>query len=116
MNTISDYLIWLLVVHLIADWIFQNDWMAKNKDSLRHPAAWVHGAIHLVASWFVVSFPYALVIAVSHILIDTRKPLNWWRKFYRQTVEGEAAFHVAIWGDQVTHIIVIALVAFIHGG
>lgn len=115
MDSISDYLIWLIVAHLIADWIFQNDWMAKYKVSLLHPAAWVHGAIHLAACLFVVSLPYALLIAVLHMLIDTRIPLQWWQKFYRQTVDGDAALHVAIWGDQVAHIAVIALVVLIHG-
>ena len=28
-----------LVAHLAADWVLQNDWMVRNKLSLRHPAA-----------------------------------------------------------------------------
>jgi hypothetical protein len=34
------------VAHLVADWLLQNNWMAKNKSSLVHPAAWVHALIH----------------------------------------------------------------------
>ena len=33
-----------LVAHLVADWLLQNDWMAHQKTSLSHSAAWVHGA------------------------------------------------------------------------
>ena len=37
------------VAHLVADWLFQNDWIARNKISLRHPAAWIHAAIRALA-------------------------------------------------------------------
>jgi hypothetical protein len=105
-----------LVWHWFADWILQNDWMAKYKVSLLHPASWVHSGIHLLGLLFI--FPawwMAVLIAITHILIDTRVPLVWWRKFYRQTTEGPVAIDVAIWGDQVCHYTVLALAALIVG-
>lgn len=57
---------------------------------------------------------FALFIGVTHLLIDTRVPLIWWRKFYRQTTEGVFAIHVAIWEDQVAHIAIIALAAWLQ--
>ena len=98
-----------IVLHLIADWIFQNDWIARNKSSLLHPAAWVHGFIHL--AFLVALFPplIAIAIAASHVLIDTRSPVKIWQRLYRQTTEGEYAIHVAIWLDQVFHIAILAL-------
>ena len=98
-----------IVLHLVADWIFNNDWMSRNKANLRHPAAWVHGLIHFIVMLLVFQWWVALIIAVTHMLIDTRKPLMWWRKFFKQTTEGEAAIHVAFWGDQVLHMAIIAL-------
>lgn len=98
-----------IVAHLIADWIFQNHWMAMNKGKLTHPAAWVHGGIHFIAMLFVFSFPIALAIAITHMLIDTRKPVQWWQSVYKQTTEGAYALPVSIWLDQVFHITVIAL-------
>ena len=98
------------VAHLIADWLFQNHWMANKKTSLTHPAAWAHGAIHFVAMLFVFSWPIALALALAHMLIDTRSPLAWWRKVYRQTtidMHEHAGWHVAIWGDQVAHVVVL---------
>lgn len=103
------------VMHLIADWILQNDWMANHKVNLNHPAPWTHGAIQLVAMRRVFSFPVALALAIVHLLIDTRKPLVWWRRVYRQTtieMHEYAGWHVAIWGDQVVHIVCIALAAW----
>jgi len=102
-------LIEAICLHLIADWIFQNDWMAKNKGSLAHPAAWVHGGIHFLAMLILFAPMVAGAIALVHMLIDTRKPLGGWSKFYRQTTEGEYAIHVSIWLDQVAHIVVLYL-------
>ena len=124
-------LLWGVVVHLVADWLLQNHWMATYKTSLKHPAAWVHSAIHFAGALLVFHPLAALFIFVTHILIDTRIPLRWWRGFYQQTggevtrtsddgsrwvevvggVENRAGLHVAMWGDQVAHIAVIAIAA-----
>ena len=45
-----------LVAHLVADWLLQNDWMALNKMNLRHPAGWVHAAIHGVLLGFALGW------------------------------------------------------------
>ncbi len=98
------------VIHLVADWLLQNRWMTNNKVSVRHPAAWVHGAIHTVGMLLVFSWPIALALGAAHMLLDLRFPLVWWRGVFRQTQDGPVALHVAIWGDQVAHIACIALV------
>lgn len=110
----TSLLLWGIVSHLIADWLLQNDWMAKNKVNLLHPAAWVHGAIHFVVMLFVFIWPLALFIAVLHIIVDERTILRNWSKFYKQTTDGPYAIHVSIWLDQVTHIVVIAGAALIQ--
>ncbi len=111
----TSLLIWGIVIHLIVDWLFQNDWMAKYKSNLRHPAAYVHSGIHFIGLLLIFPLFIALLIAVIHLLIDTRVPLVWWRSFFRQTQEGPAALHVAMWGDQVLHIVVLAIVALVIG-
>lgn len=101
-----------LIMHLIGDWILQNDWMARNKPNLRHPAAWVHGSIHVVLMAIVLGWGAALALGACHLLIDTRGPFGWWRRFFRMTTEGPNALHVAIWSDQVLHVLCIA--AWVH--
>lgn len=131
----TKLLVWGMVIHWFFDWIMQNHWMAENKSRfvplprkypappgqgpsllVPHPAAWVHSGIHLLG--LLVVFPPlpAIIIAITHLLIDTRVPLQWWRRFYRQTTGGPVALHVAIWGDQVAHITVIAIAALTVGG
>lgn len=132
----SDLFILGICAHLFADWFLQNEWQAQNKTSLKHPAAWIHSGIHVVLLAFVFPGWVALAIGVTHILIDTRKPLQWWRKAIGQTVykpveewagiypvqesdfcHNSAAFAVVFWQDQVAHILIIlAASIFCAGG
>lgn len=50
----------------------------------RHPAAYVHAGIHLIALAFVFGLA-SLPLAVAHLLIDTRVPVAWWSRLLRQT-------------------------------
>lgn len=97
-----------LVAHLIADWLLQNDWMARNKSNLRHPAAWVHFGIHALLLGIALGWQAGLVLGALHLFLDTRRPLGWWRRVFRQTTEGPAALATAMWADQVVHIVAIA--------
>jgi len=112
----TSLLVWGLALHLFCDWILQNEWQAHYKSSLKHPAAYVHSGIHLLGLLLIFPVWSALLIALLHLLIDTRLPLIWWRRVYRQTRTGEVALHVALWGDQVAHITVLAIFALLVGG
>lgn len=106
----GDLLIWGIVLHFIADWPLQNDWMANKKmlranlgmipgDGMttapsrmhpytlwfvRHPAAYVHSGIHGLL--LAIVFGWAAVpIAIAHLIIDCRWPVAMWSRFMRQT-------------------------------
>jgi hypothetical protein len=138
--SVSDLLIWGIVLHLIADWPLQNDWMANNKASLKHRAAYVHSGIHLIALSFVFGWA-SIFLAIAHLLIDTRKPVVWWSRFIKQTQPANAflnlpvydkdgyqtlharnvplysvGLEVRFWTDQVFHIVCIAIAALLVGG
>ncbi len=107
MATFYDY----MMAHFIADWIFQNEWIAVNKTNLRHPALYIHGFIHfvLIVALTGAIIP-AIIIAVIHMVIDTRIPLMWWMNFYKQTTDGEYGTHTKIWLDQILHLVTIYLI------
>ena len=107
----ADIFIWALFVHLICDWFLQNEWMALNKVSLRHPASWIHSGIHFVGLLFVFAPSFAAIVAILHLLIDTRIPLQMWRRFYRQTTEGPIMVPFGLWQDQAAHLIILVFVA-----
>lgn len=112
-----------LLAHLICDFFLQSEWMARNKVSLKHPAAWVHSGIHTAGALIIFPWPVALALGVSHILIDTRVPLQVWRKFYRQTtqpqslqtydVSGFVSF--SMWQDQAAHLILLCVAVLYCG-
>jgi hypothetical protein len=97
-----------LIAHLVADWILQNDWMALNKTSLRHPASWVHGAIQGLCLGLALGWLAGLVLGFVHLLIDTRVPMDWWIRFFKESSKAPEAASIAIWLDQTLHIVCIA--------
>ena len=115
----TELLIWGLVLHLAADWLLQNDWMSAHKCDLRHPAAWAHGGIHTLALLLVFPAPAAVVLGMAHVLIDTRKPLTWWRVAFGQMNDSTVqAWTISVWNDQALHIALMAMVAVVvarHG-
>lgn len=100
-----------LIVHLVADWFLQSDWMVANKTSLLHPAAWVHTGIHTLGYLLVFNPVIAFALGISHLLIDTRRQLTWLRKAFQQNPKGAVAPVFEIWQDQAAHLILLALAA-----
>jgi hypothetical protein len=109
----TTLLVWGVMIHLMADWLLQNDWMALNKVNLRHPAAWVDSGIHTAGLLLVFAWPAALLIGLTHLLIDTRRPLLWWMRVIKQVPTATRLPIVEIWLDQVMHIMVLAIAALI---
>ncbi len=110
-----------ILVHLFVDWFLQNDWMAQNKmkwsGSRPHGSGLVHAATHATGMMLVFPWWAALLVGVTHWLIDLRFPLIWWRRTFRMTTDptNPAAMHVAIWQDQVAHFLVVFGVAVLIG-
>lgn len=110
----TTLLVWAIVIHLIADWPLQTEWMAVNKCNLRHPAGWVHSTIHAVLMLLVLPWPAAVAVGISHLLIDTRRPLNWWMAHVkRMPATSPLLLSVELWMDQVFHIVVLAVIVLL---
>ncbi len=97
-----------LIAQLAADWILQNDWMARNKVRLRHPAAWTHGGIQAACLGLALSWQAGLVLGSLHMLIDTRAPVAWWIRVFKRCGQAPEAGTIAIWLDQALHLLCIA--------
>ena len=107
-------LLWAIVAHFIADWLFQTEWMAVNKMNLRNPAIWVHGGINTLLLILVFPWHLALLAGALHILIDTRKPVAWWMTVIKGMKPSSPMYtHVQIWVDQVLHIAVLAIMVLV---
>ena len=111
---------WLLVVHLVGDFLLQSDRMAGNKTRnrqwlLRHvglyilivsPVLVLYALLHHVPAWTVASA--VLFLFGTHLALDRREPVAWWM----QRV-GMAPDHpwLPIVIDQVFHLLTLAIVA-----
>lgn len=101
----------LILAHLLGDFFFQSrSWVReKEEKKLRSWKLYVHAAVHgLVVFAFVwdMSFwPYALVIAVTHWVIDASK------------LALQRGTHRWIWfvGDQALHLVVLGIVWYCWG-
>lgn len=113
LHTAIELFVWGFVLHNIADWFWQNDWMAVNKVNPRHPAGWIHAGLHAVILLLIFPVWAALAIGVIHWVIDLRFILTRWKHIFRQSIDGPVAIHVAIWQDQVAHWCVLALFAIL---
>lgn len=116
MNTFS----WLLIGHLVGDWLLQNDWMAANKQ--RHlftKAGMSHFTIYTIAlalalyiatrgNTQTITLPryllFSLIIFVSHWLIDATAFAKRWA---RLTSQSDLPM-VNVMVDQTFHLLVIA--------
>ncbi|MCS6825746.1 MAG: DUF3307 domain-containing protein [Caldilinea sp.] len=109
---------WLLIGHLIGDWMLQNDWMARYKrgrwwssECIVHCV--VYSVSVVLAAWWggrglvselqlVTAFPFLLF---SHWLIDGFNLAAWWGRVVNQT---QTDF-VRIMVDQTMHLIVLGV-------
>ena len=111
---------WLLLGHLVGDWMFQNDWMARgkqrqliNKEILVH--CLVYTGILALTLWRAtrhdpMSPPYLTILAIiflSHWLIDAGNLAGHWVHWLRQS----KTLFVRIMVDQTMHLVVLAVVA-----
>ena len=99
MEEASLWLIKLILSHLLTDFILQpGKWIEKRKE--KHFASihlYMHGSLTALLAWIFIGWQYwgvALIILVSHILIDGWKSYQKENLFYFIT-------------DQVFHFIVI---------
>ncbi len=109
---------WLLLGHLIGDWMLQNDWMARYKrgrwwslECIVHCV--VYSVSVVLAAWwggrgFVSELQLAAAFSFllfSHWLIDGFNLAGWWGRVVNQT---QTDF-VRIMVDQTMHLIVLGV-------
>jgi succinate dehydrogenase/fumarate reductase cytochrome b subunit len=67
-----------------------------------------YAAIHVILVGLVLGWVAGLVLGILHMLIDTRQVFRFWRRLFRMTEADPMGTHVAIWTDQVLHVLCIA--------
>jgi Protein of unknown function (DUF3307) len=111
---------WLLIGHLVGDFIFQSDQIARNKTD-RWPWMLGHLAVYMVVITAVVlgyalthPLPPWLVVAAllwilaTHMVLDRRAFTQWWMRLMRMEPD---RLWLAIVVDQTFHLVTLAIVA-----
>lgn len=103
----------LLIGHLIGDFLLQSSWMAKNKAS-----KWLPLLAHVTVYTIVVGIFGAMsgglalaaiaLIIISHIILDRRTFVSFWVRNV-QTAKGPEQAWLCIVADQIFHIIILAI-------
>lgn len=114
---------WLLIGHLLGDWVLQNDWMAKHKQSrLVNPAIALHCTIYTAIQWVVLRLVspaslesvlgFTVFLFLSHWIIDAADLAGRWNRLFHQT----DVLFMRIVVDQVLHLVVLALLTSLFLG
>jgi hypothetical protein len=113
---------WLIVGHLIGDWLLQTEYQAMNKarGKFLNWALWSHCIIYAVSVSIPMAFLgiklwWGVLVFASHLFLDRRWPVVWWIRFAKRTSEEAVKnnFWLVVTVDQVIHILILAAVAAI---
>jgi hypothetical protein len=111
---------WLLIGHLIGDFVLQSDRVAKNKTGrwpwlLGHVALYmvvitaivvVYALSHPLPPWLAVAA--LLFVLATHVMLDQRGFTRWWMRLMGMAPD---RLWLAIVVDQVFHLVTLAIVA-----
>jgi len=107
---------YLLIGHLIGDFLFQTNWMAMNKAKKWGPLL-VHCVVYTImvaviafTGGFILPFGAIILIFISHIVLDRRSFVVWWVRQIMGTDDKKMNW-LTIVVDQVFHIIILGIVA-----
>lgn len=102
---------WLLVGHLVGDFIFQTRWMAENKASKWVPLL-VHSAVYTMCVYLLslggegLSWPATGFIFITHCLLDRREFVRFWTD---KVTGAKDVMWLNIIVDQSWHIVILAV-------
>lgn len=109
-----NYFEFLLIGHIAGDFLFQTNWMAREKENSL-TALFIHSAVYTLFvglasvlagqfSWFAL-----LIVLLSHMLLDDRKFVYFWVKNINHSYD-TTWLKVAV--DQCWHLIILGGVAY----
>lgn len=111
----------LYIAHKIADYLFQTDFQAKNKDN-SWTALFIHCSVYTIVLTimgyiFVGYFDWraTFIIFISHIVLDKKTFLNWWSINIKRmpNIEDENSKSVFMELDQAFHYVILFIICLL---
>lgn len=112
-----DLFDWLLVGHLIGDFLFQTSWMAQNKAKKWLPLL-VHSSVYTGTVSIVafagggLSISAIIIIFIGHVLLDRKTFVAFWVR-HVQTANGQEAKWLTIVTDQIFHVVLLVAAIYL---
>ncbi|GAB6179383.1 hypothetical protein JCM14036_07020 [Desulfotomaculum defluvii] len=107
---------WLLIGHLVGDYLLQTRWMAEHKATKIFPLI-IHSLVYSGAV-FVCSLPVGgikptgvAIIFFSHLILDKRTFTNWWITNINKSPD---ILWLRIMNDQIFHLLVLVIVILLN--
>ena len=104
----------LLIGHLAGDFLFQTNWMAREKTH-NLAALFVHSTVYTLfiglSAALAGHFSWLALLGVlfTHMLLDNRKFVHFWLKKINKS---EDTKWLGIVSDQCWHLVVLAVIAY----
>lgn len=76
------------ILHLVGDYLFQNDWMAAEKTK-NSGVAFAHASIYSMPFWIVCASGWWMLIFVTHFLIDRYRLAQYWIRLVNWRWDGD---------------------------
>jgi hypothetical protein len=116
----AEIFLYLLIAHLIGDWIIQTSWMALEKSKhllplLAHVVTYhifTFGALYLAEVELTKAIWATLFLAITHAVLDNRRFEFWWLRKIKKVKDEEIPVWLLLGVDQSFHLTLLALVAF----
>lgn len=111
---------WLLVGHLVGDYLFQNGWMATNKTK-RLDALVVHSTVYTIAVFLTslcstpLNMEAVILVFSGHVICDQGAFIRWWTKHVQRPPVSEQKW-LTIMADQSFHLIILGVAAWLIRG
>jgi len=123
MSEFGGLVAFLMVLHCIGDWMLQWQWMAENKTK-DWRVRFLHCVIYTAIFAPFVPPPWLAWIFATHFVIDSYKPLYWFRKLtkdhraadldtFKKSFGTPDGFFVLVTYDQIFHMITLLPVAWV---
>lgn len=112
----TELLTWLIVGHMVGDYLFQTRWMAENK-AVQWDALLIHCFLYTfiiaVFAWPAGGLHWLplLIIFLAHVALDRRGFTRWWLKNVNKSGD---MFWLVIVHDQTWHLLALAIAVLLQ--
>lgn len=111
---------YLVLAHLIGDWLLQTEYQAKEKAHGRflNAALLSHCFVYTLIfiplfSWYDIGAVWLILIFISHVILDRRSFVGWWMRNVKRTSEAtdKELPWLKIMVDQIFHLLILVPIA-----